>query len=161
MGNRRRDLFKDKEHLVRMAGIFATGIVLFLALRMLLVPKSFGRYGHYRAAAISDAAAKPLSFAGRAACNECHASVTETQKGGKHASLGCEACHGPQRRHATQPVDVKPVKLDTLKLCPVCHAANPARPKWFKQVNVREHSAGAACDTCHQPHSPQIGGDAK
>jgi hypothetical protein len=157
MSKRRRDLFKDKEHLLRMAGIFAGGIVLFLVMHMLLVPKTFGLYGHYRAAAMSDVAAKPLSYAGRAACAECHANVVELQKAGKHATLGCEACHGPQLRHAGQPMDVKPVKLDTKKLCPTCHTANPARPKWFKQVKVQEHSSGEACDTCHQPHSPQMG----
>ena len=68
MNIRRRKIFQDKEHLVRMAGIFAFGIVAFLVLQMLLVPDTFGLYGHYRAAAIGDQARKPLAYAGRGAC---------------------------------------------------------------------------------------------
>lgn len=156
MSKRRRDLFKDKEHLVRMAGIFAAGIVLFLLLQFLLVPKTFGRYGHYRASAIGDAAAHPLKYAGRAACSSCHAPVLEVHQGGKHARVGCEACHGALVEHARKPASVKPPALDSKKLCPACHAVSISRPAWFKQVNVQEHSSGEACDTCHQPHAPQM-----
>lgn len=156
MSKPKRSLFKDKEHLVRMAGIFAVGILLFLGLQALLVPKTFGLYGHYRAAAIGEVAALPMAFAGRASCAGCHAAALEVQKAGKHATLGCEACHGALLAHALKPASVKPAKLDAKKLCPVCHAANTARPPWFKQVNVQEHSSGEACDTCHQPHAPQM-----
>lgn len=156
MNKRRRELFKDKEHLVRMAGIFAVGLILFLVLQLLLVPDTFGLYGHYRAAAITDAAAKPLAHAGRAWCGSCHQPVVEAQKAGKHASLGCEACHGALIRHARTPASEKPRKLEAATLCPACHAANIARPEWFKQVNVQQHSGGEACDTCHQPHAPQM-----
>lgn len=156
MSKQRRDLFKDNEHLVRMAGIFAAGIVLFLGLQLLLVPKTFGLYGHYRAAAITEGAAKPMTYAGRAACGACHQPILEVQKSGKHASVGCEACHGALLGHARKPASEKPAKLDTKNLCPSCHAMNTARPTWFKQVNVQEHSSGEACDTCHQPHAPQM-----
>ena len=47
---------KDAGHLFRMAAVFAIGIVLFLVLRGIFVPKTFGQYGHYRAAAIADVA---------------------------------------------------------------------------------------------------------
>ena len=63
MSKPRRDLFKDKEHLVRMAGIFAIGFTLFLVLQALLVPDTFGLYGHYRAAAISSPSSAPTSIA--------------------------------------------------------------------------------------------------
>src|SRR5829696_5436932 len=79
MSKQRRDLFKDKEHLVRMAGIFAVGVVVFLGLQALLVPKTFGLYGHYRAAAITEVAAQPMSYAGRASCAACHQPVLEVQ----------------------------------------------------------------------------------
>jgi len=59
MGSPGRNLFKDKEHLVRMAGIFALGIVAFLVLQIALVPDTFGLYGHYRASAIGDETRKP------------------------------------------------------------------------------------------------------
>jgi hypothetical protein len=43
-------------------------------------------------------------------------------------------------------------------LCARCHEANSAKPKSFPQVATAEHSAGLACQTCHKPHSPKIGG---
>ena len=63
--------FKDVEHLIRLAALFAVGVLLFAVARAVFVPKDFGKYGHYRAGAIDDAAAQPLSYAGRARCAEC------------------------------------------------------------------------------------------
>jgi hypothetical protein len=82
--------------------------------------------------------------------------VIEVHKNGKHARLGCEVCHGPLLKHTLEPARVKPGKPDAKRLCPVCHEANIAKPKWFKQVKSAEHSSGEACNTCHQPHAPQI-----
>lgn len=147
---------KDKQHLVRMAGLFAAGIAVFVILQTALVPKTFGLLGHYRADAIIEETRKPLAHAGRAACGTCHDAVIEAQKAGKHAALGCEGCHGPLLRHALDPARAKPAKLDTKKLCPACHEMNIARPEFLKQVNVAEHSSGEACNTCHQPHAPQM-----
>lgn len=149
-----RHLFKDREHLVRLALLFAGGLVAFLVVRAILVPKGFGEYGHYRSGALGDVAARPLSFAGRQACADCHGDVAETLHGGKHATLGCEACHGPLASHAADPVAVKVVKPDPAALCPVCHTQNIAKPKGFPQVNVKEHAADASCKECHQPHHP-------
>ncbi|MGZ5445968.1 MAG: hypothetical protein ACXW31_13550 [Thermoanaerobaculia bacterium] len=157
MNKRGRNLFKDKEHLVRMAGIFALGIIAFLVLQLLLVPDTFGLYGHYRAAAIDDEMRKPITYAGRASCARCHAAVVDVQKAGKHATLGCEGCHGPLLKHVGAPSREKPLKLSTTKVCPVCHEANIARPKGHKQVNSAEHSGGEPCDTCHSVHAPEMG----
>lgn len=156
MSKRRRQLFKDKEHLVRMAGIFAVGILLFLVLQFVFIPKSFGRYGHYRGDAIADQAKRPLVHAGRATCARCHGPQVEAKAAGKHAGLGCEACHGPLIEHARNPASAKPHKPDVKSLCAGCHEMNAARPKWFKQVKSAEHSSGEACNTCHQPHAPQL-----
>jgi hypothetical protein len=141
-----------------MAGLFVAGIGLFLLLQALFVPKGFGELGHFRPAAMTDNAARPISFAGRKSCAGCQGDVIEAQNGSLHAALGCEACHGAQAKHAANPAAVKPVKLDTTKLCPVCHEANVGKPKGFKQVDAAEHSGGQPCDTCHQPHAPAIGG---
>lgn len=156
MANRFRELFKDKEHLVRMAGIFAVGIVAFFLLQRFLVPDTFGRYGHYRGAAVTEAQRASLVFAGRASCERCHAEQATVQKTGPHAKLGCEACHGALRKHADSPTTVEAQKPDTKTLCPVCHAANVARPAWLEQVDVQEHASGEACGTCHQPHDPRM-----
>lgn len=156
MSDDEKGLFRNIQHMVRMAGIFAVGILIFLAMRMLLVPEGFGKYGHYRAPAIGENAAKPVSYAGRAACEECHADIVQERKASKHAIIGCEACHGPLAKHAADPTKSKAVKPKASQLCPVCHEVNVARPKWFKQVNSVEHSGGDPCDSCHAPHSPEL-----
>lgn len=156
MSKRKRDLFQDKEHLVRMAGIFAAGIALFLGLQFVLVPDTFGLYGHYRASAIGEETRKPRVYAGRAACGTCHGAQAGALKDGKHATLGCEACHGPLMKHAVDPRGSKAARPAAATLCPVCHERNVARPQWHKQVDSREHSGGESCNTCHQPHAPQM-----
>ncbi len=65
-------LFKDKEHLVRVAGLFLAGIVLFVVARAVFVPKGFGKYGHYRRRRARRQPVESRVFAGRAACVECH-----------------------------------------------------------------------------------------
>ena len=146
---------RDARHLFRLAGLFAVGTLSFLLLRGLVVPRSFGQYGHYRGAAIAEAAAHPLHFAGHQSCETCHADVAQTKAGGKHAHVNCEACHGPQARHADDP-SIDPGKPDTAALCIRCHAASAARPASFPQVDAAAHAGGVPCQTCHQPHNPAI-----
>ncbi len=152
--------FKDAGHLFRVAAVFVVGLLAFLVLRGVLVPKSFGEYGHYRGNAITEIAARPVNFAGHQACETCHSDVLERKSAGKHAHVNCEACHGPLAKHADDPTSVQPPKLDTAVLCVKCHEANAAKPKSFPQVVSADHSSGLACDTCHQPHSPAITAEA-
>ena len=150
------NVFKDAGHLFRLAAVFVAGLLIFLVIRGFLVPKSFGQFGHYRANAVTEIAARPIKFAGHESCEGCHADVLDKKKNGKHAGVNCEACHGPQAQHADDPTSVKPAKLDTAMLCARCHEANAAKPRNFPQVDTEEHSTGLPCDTCHQPHSPVI-----
>ena len=147
---------KDAGHLFRMASVFAIGIVLFLVLRAIFVPRSFGQYGHYRGAALAEIAAKPIMFAGHGACEGCHTEVYEVKSKGVHAHVACEACHGPLAKHADDPTALQPPKMDVAVLCVRCHEAGIAKPRGFPQVKSEEHSGGVACNTCHQPHSPRI-----
>jgi uncharacterized CHY-type Zn-finger protein len=153
--------FKDVEHLLRVALVFAVGIIAFVLLRAVLVPRSFGEYGHYRGNAITEIAAQSLVFAGHQACETCHSDVVAMKSKGKHAGVNCEACHGALANHAGDPGTVQPPKLDTAVLCVRCHAVNGAKPKTFPQIVAKEHSTGLSCETCHQPHSPLIGAGAK
>lgn len=148
--------FKDAAHLFRMAAVFAAGILVFVMVRSFFVPKTFGQYGHYRAAALTDIKALPVHYAGHQACEACHSDVLDVKVKGKHAPVNCEACHGPLATHTEDPGGVTPEKLDTAKLCVKCHEANSAKPKNFPQVVSADHSAGLACNECHQPHSPVI-----
>jgi hypothetical protein len=147
---------KDAGHLFRFAGLFVLAFVVFLVVRHWVVPKTFGQYGHYRGASIGEMAAKPVKFAGHDTCETCHTDKSDEKKAGKHAHVNCEACHGPQAKHADDPASVTPVKPDAAVLCARCHTASAAKPKGFPQVVPAEHSNGMSCETCHNPHSPAL-----
>jgi len=149
--------FKDAGHLFRFAGLFVVAFLVFLVVRGFVVPKSFGEYGHYRAAAIAEYAARPVKFAGHQTCEACHTDIAGTKAGGMHAHLNCEACHGALAKHAEDPASLTPQKPDTAVLCARCHAASAAKPKNFPQVDPVSHANGVPCETCHNPHSPAIG----
>lgn len=151
-----RELFRDAEHLVRLALLFVAALVVFLIVRGLLVPKDFGQFGHYRAGALADNRARQVVFAGRVACVECHSDVEDARRGGAHAAIGCEACHGPLAAHAADPTTAAATKPDPRTLCLVCHTRNVAKPKRFPQVDPKEHGEGAACADCHRPHAPGL-----
>jgi len=151
-----KTLIRDAGHLVRVALVFVAGLVLFLVVRGVLVPKSFGQYGHYRGDALNEIAARPIKYAGRDACADCHPDVVEVKNKGRHARLGCEACHGPLAGHVADSSAVQPVLPDTAVLCVRCHEANASKPAKFPQVNSKEHSMGMACGSCHKAHSPAM-----
>jgi Cytochrome c554 and c-prime len=153
-----KDLLRNSGHLVRVALLLLAGVVAFLVVRQAVIPPKFGEYGHFRPAAMDEIAARPVRFAGHQTCETCHTDQAEEKSKGKHAHVACEACHGPLARHAEDPASVIPALPDTAVLCARCHEANVGKPKSFPQVATAEHSAGLACKTCHNPHSPAIGG---
>ena len=152
--------FRDSAHLIRVAAVFLLGAVAFIVVRAAVIPKSFGRYGPYRGAALAEITAHPIVFAGHDVCEGCHPDVQETKAKGVHARVNCESCHGPQSKHADDPSTVKPVLPEIATLCVRCHSRNAAKPTGFPQIDAKEHSQGESCKTCHQPHSPgfQAGG---
>jgi ribosomal protein L37AE/L43A len=149
-------VFKELEHLIRLALVMAIGVLIFVVLRAAVIPRSFGEYGHYRGDAIREIAARPIAYAGHKSCEDCHTDVLDQKKLGKHVVVSCEACHGALAGHAANPASITPPKLDTAVLCARCHEANSAKPKTFPQVVTADHSGGVSCDTCHQPHKPGI-----
>jgi uncharacterized CHY-type Zn-finger protein len=148
--------FKDAQHLLRLAAVFIAGILIFIAVRAYFVPHSFGQYGHYRGDALAEIAARQPVYAGHKACEDCHSDVVTVKTAGKHASVNCEACHGPLAKHAADPTENIPKLPDTKVLCAQCHRALTARPATFPQVNVKDHAGDEPCKTCHQPHSPLL-----
>jgi len=152
-------LFGHREHLVRVAGLFLAGVVVFVVLQALLVPEGFGRYGHYRAGALDDVRAHPVAYAGRSACLECHPDAAEAAKGGGHARVRCEACHGALAAHAEDPGEHAAQRPDAAVLCVRCHQANVARPAGFPQVDRAEHAGDEICTSCHVAHHPGMGGE--
>ena len=148
-------LFGHAGHLFRVGALFGAALLVFLALQALLVPKDFGRYGHYRPQALDDNRARALVHAGRAACLDCHSDAADAAKGGPHEHVRCEACHGALARHAADPTEQKAVRPDARVLCARCHEANVARPASFPQVEVAGHAGGEDCTSCHRAHNPR------
>lgn len=150
------DLFRDKEHLVRMAALFGAALLVFVVLRGILIPRGFGDLGHFRAGSLGENRSQPLRFAGRTACEECHDDIADERLGGRHEGVGCEACHGPLSAHAQDPSALLPELPEASPLCLACHQANVAKPSWFPQIEPEEHGEGEACDLCHLPHRPEL-----
>ena len=149
--------FKDVEHLVRLAGLFVAGLLVFTVARAELVPAGFGKYGHYRAGAIDDVRAKTPEYAGQKACADCHSDVVELRAQARHKGIACESCHGPLGKHAADPGQMTPVLPKPARpLCVHCHAANTGKSKRYPTVDIKEHAGDEDCLTCHKPHNPKL-----
>ncbi len=151
-----RKILRESEHLVRLVLVLGAGVVVFFAIRQAIVPKGFGLYGHYRAGALDDIAARPVAFAGKATCEICHDDKAKIKSAGKHVGVACETCHGPGSAHTEDPGAHPMLKPDPKVLCVRCHEADPARPHAFPQVVSKDHAGDTSCLECHKPHSPQI-----
>lgn len=159
--------FSHAQHVVRVAGLFAVGLLAFLILRWLVVPADFGQYGFYRGGALSEARARPLAYAGAKSCEACHHDTYALPKDwpkiepgkeppeDKHAIMRCETCHGPLAAHAAdKTIPVAQVGAD--KLCLTCHREIAGRPRSQPQIVPNEdHGNGEACMSCHAPHFPK------
>lgn len=127
-------------------------VVSYSAARYFMTPPSFHQYGWYRGEALTEISARPITFAGRKACDECHSDQYQKLVKYEHKTLSCEGCHGAGQAH----VDNPDVKLEVLNqsLCLRCHEANPSRPKWHKQIVSKSHYTDSKCSECHVPHAP-------
>lgn len=148
--------FKDAEHLLRLAALFAAGLLVFSIARAEFVPAGFGKYGHYRAGAVDDIRAKTPNYAGQTACADCHVDIVQLRSQARHRGISCESCHGPLAKHANAPDELKPKLPEARPLCVHCHAANTGKPKQYPTVNIKEHAGDESCLTCHKPHDPRI-----
>jgi hypothetical protein len=141
---------------ISLAILGAIAVAALITARMVLIPKSFGKYGHYRADAVTEIAGKPIKYAGIAACAECHDDIYQTKQAANHRGLSCEVCHGPATQHAEAPDQFHPNIPRERSYCVLCHGYNPSRPTGFPQINPELHNPGKACITCHSPHSPTL-----
>ena len=147
--------FKDFEHVVRVAILFAGGLIVFVILRQALIPADFGAIGFYRAGALADNRAIPIQYGGQASCVDCHNALEGTPKENRHAAIRCEACHGPLARHVADAGNEKPKVLNPRLLCLSCHTKGAGKPDTFPQIVVARHEPNRACVECHQPHRPK------
>lgn len=139
--------------ILRIVLLAAAIVGSYLVARALLTPPSFKQYGFFRGAALEELASREPVYAGRLACAECHDDEVKTLAANDHKTLSCEGCHGPSQAHAANP-DVKPEILN-YSHCVRCHEANISRPKWHKQIVLKDHYAGSKCTECHVPHKPK------
>jgi hypothetical protein len=136
--------------------LLTVGIVgVYLTARYFLTPASFGQYGWFRGNALGDVASSGKVYGGMKACDECHSDHLAKLQKDSHRGLSCETCHGPCQAHADDPDNGKktPDKKNTTA-CMRCHEANPSRPKWHKQITLKNHYVGQPCTSCHVPHQP-------
>jgi len=167
------------QHIKRLIGVFAVFILLFLVMRQVLKPSSFGELGHFRARAIYENTLRPMHYTVADSCTRCHKAIRKDKDSGFHKKLKCEVCHGPGLKHSLYADQFKNKELpDSLILykpgerkdCALCHQINAARVKilfdtinntMVHQVDVMSHNLddpkakdAPKCIECHNPHQP-------
>lgn len=140
-----------KRHLI----ILAISITIFIVIRQLLIPDSFGDLGHYRANSLDDNLLFEPHYAGQEACFECHEDIKDLKDMDVHSGFSCETCHGPGLGHTINPDSLDMLIPDSRDFCGLCHAKNTARKeKVVIQIELKEHNPDKNCTYCHNPHAP-------
>ncbi len=155
------------KHLWRAVLILLIGLILAVVGRHFLIPKSFGERGFYRFDSVAEYASKPVEHGDANSCSSCHQPVCETAKGGKHATVACQGCHGALSTHVKNNAKFANATVDkSPEMCLLCHEKLRARPEAFPQIDVMEHLVGNSviskgeaipeevCVTCHDVHNP-------
>jgi len=142
------------KHIFRLVALIIGLVVVAVIAAPYLTVDSFYRFGHYRANAVPEIAAKVPVHQTAKYCKTCHAERHAVWSAGSHKSVNCEICHGAALGH---PENRKmPIPKDTAKLCTLCHEKMTGRPATQPQIEVAAHSGGKQCIVCHNPHSPKI-----
>jgi hypothetical protein len=148
----RRDAVVDLLKVGLLAAVLSVGFFAAAG----IASSTYAEYGFHPTANAAAWAAHPLSFAGTAACQTCHAPQSAEASAGSHAGIGCESCHGPLLAHAraveADPTSVATLETPTDALCVTCHAQAVGRPGGFRQIVLADHYV-AACLQCHDPHT--------
>ena len=141
--------------LTRLAIAFTVFISLFIFLRHLLVPVSFGQYGHYRGNSLIEISQLETHYAGQQACFDCHQDIEDMKSNDAHKSIHCETCHGPGQKHVASGEAADIFKPESREFCAVCHQKNAAkRVTTIVQIDIDDHYTGKKCIECHNPHKP-------
>ncbi|OGT25345.1 MAG: hypothetical protein A2Z17_04655 [Gammaproteobacteria bacterium RBG_16_66_13] len=137
-------------YLARGTTILVVAVVALLMFRFVITQRSIESIGLIESDnSVSWASLEPvLGASGR--CVECHTDVDLEWSRSAHLVQSCEACHGAGGPHISEGAILGAAKEE----CIACHAAIPARPEDFPQVELTEHHPETDCTTCHNPHSP-------
>lgn len=150
------------KHIIRAVLLLVLAVVLFVLVRHVMIPKSFGDYGHYRYDSIAEYAALEAMHGAPDACIDCHDEEADARAAGKHAAVSCEVCHAPLATHVSNDEKVAPMAVRrSTELCGWCHEKLVARPVTMPQVHMINHViekdgdlTESACLECHNAHNP-------
>jgi hypothetical protein len=147
---------KIPEQLTRLGAVIAAVLALVLLLRFVVLPESMFSATPHQAAKVVREAARPVHYAGAAACRECHQEEYDTKLTGAHRTIGCENCHGPAAAHVAKKDDAAatPPKHRDREFCLGCHGFVASRPDGFPQVVAQNHNGRKRCVACHDAHDP-------
>lgn len=157
---------KPYSHVAIIVVVLALVVLIGVAVRAMVVPESFGKYGHFRGTAVEDEINRPLRNRTNVSCLSCHPFIREAHQGGIHKSVSCEFCHGPYADHVLdgKVIGKLPVrkKEEITTLCLRCHnQIIRARPKEsIKMISMPQHleekhvRTDHTCDQCHNVHAP-------
>jgi hypothetical protein len=156
------------KHLLRVTLLLLVGFIFFELGRRLIVPASFGKYGHYRANNLKEQMNMPVKWeASRTKeCEVCHEKRVAEHKNSKHENVPCMDCHGPISEHVTKTPNGEMKKTNKMpkegsyKHCVRCHQKLAARAPGIRQIDVLKHLREKGmqmekdvCLGCHDPHN--------
>ncbi|MBI3696810.1 MAG: hypothetical protein HY238_18485 [Acidobacteria bacterium] len=144
-----------RQQISRLSIVFGVLLLALVLARHFLIPKSFGKIGHYRAAAVDAIAARKIKYAGHQACASCHEEIVKLHDDRRHRNVACEVCHGPAAAHVEAPTEIRLPAPKQRGYCPLCHGYDPSRPTGFPQIDPVSHNPLKPCITCHNPHAPE------
>lgn len=145
----------------RAALLLLIVVIVFLIVRQMAVPKSFGQYGYYRGDNVEEWISYNQNYAsGKDDCSKCHGQEFTATAQDVHNGIDCQSCHGPLAAHVKNPQESRPKVAGNAELCGACHKDLLGRKEKIPTVKLGEHSGGLECTRCHDPHQPwaKIGG---
>ena len=154
-------MLEHRKHITRLVVVVVIIVAGFLLVRSLLIPKSFGKYGHYRGENVQEQMDLPLVHQGSAFCKDCHEVQYGDWQGNGHSSVNCETCHGHWEIHDEKVKTMTAVKSNDS--CLICHQKLTGRPEGFSHiVSLSKHmedneitdADDYSCLDCHDPHMP-------
>jgi hypothetical protein len=133
----------------------------FAVVRSLLIPESFGTYGHYRGDNLAEQMTMPLVHLESGFCTDCHQDQHKSWQESNHRTVNCEVCHGHWEIHNGNLKTMTAAKSN--EACLLCHQALTGRPASVSQVKsfalhlAEKEETGTdvkTCVECHDPHAP-------
>ncbi|MEA2115947.1 MAG: hypothetical protein U9P36_11285 [Thermodesulfobacteriota bacterium] len=157
---------KSYSHVFKIILVLIAVVGGGVAVRAMVMPKTFGDFGHYRGSAIEDEMNRPIRNGTNASCLVCHPYIRQMHLEGVHNTVSCEFCHGPMADHVKDGkviADLPKKQGEEIKnLCLRCHnQIIRARPKEsIKMISMPQHleekhvRIDHNCNQCHNVHAP-------